>query len=300
MRETEKTGQIYAAMLKAQSEFGAVGKHKENTFDRYKFRSIDDLYEVAHRAFVAVGIFCVPTLRDERGEDRPTKNDGAQRLVHVTVEYRFYAADGSSVAVTAGGEGSDRGDKALNKAMSSAYKNALFQTFAIPLAGADEAETESPDLADAPTARAPAKPAPTKRAAARATEPAPEPKGAQGEQSPEFLVCFSLDTSPPEQPTYRRWKEDAAARSGSMEGRTWGELAEGSFGGRGYLWLRQYHGHAANANTKQRIECTLWEIERQEHIRREQFAAFKDGAGAARPVNNPVMPSQPGDDDIPF
>ena len=44
------------------------------------------------------------------------------------------------------GEGLDRGDKAINKAMSSAYKNLCFQLFCIPVEPNQDSEFESPQV----------------------------------------------------------------------------------------------------------------------------------------------------------
>ena len=49
-----------------------------------------------------------------------------------TIEYNFYDESGESISVTVVGEGMDSGDKATSKALSIAYKYAMFQTFCIP------------------------------------------------------------------------------------------------------------------------------------------------------------------------
>ena len=63
----------------------------------------------------------------------------------LTVEFTFWAEDGSSVSCTMIGEAMDSGDKASNKAMSTALKYALMQMFMIPTEEHIDTEYESPE-----------------------------------------------------------------------------------------------------------------------------------------------------------
>ena len=61
-------------------------------------------------------------------------------LLHttLTVEFDLVAAEDSSKhTICAIGEGMDRGDKSINKAMTAAYKYAMFELFCIPTEGDD-------------------------------------------------------------------------------------------------------------------------------------------------------------------
>ncbi len=70
---------------------------------------------------------------------------GGFRVV-LTVRFRAFAQDGSSVETTAIGEGIDYGDKAYNKAMSVAHKYALLQLFCIPTEDQKDPENENHEL----------------------------------------------------------------------------------------------------------------------------------------------------------
>ena len=72
----------------------------------------------------------------------------------LSLRVEFFAPDGSSVIAETVGEGLDMSDKASNKAMSAAYKYALFQVFCIPTAEAKDSERDSIERG------APASPAP--------------------------------------------------------------------------------------------------------------------------------------------
>jgi hypothetical protein len=67
-------------------------------------------------------------------------------LFYVTVEAEFdfvSSIDGSKHTVTMFGEAMDSGDKATNKAMSAAYKYAMFQAFCIPTEGDNDADAQT-------------------------------------------------------------------------------------------------------------------------------------------------------------
>ena len=139
-------GKIYEAIAAVMADVGAVGKDATNTFDKYKYRSIDAVMNAMHPAMVKHGVFVTPEVIDQTRAEREGKN-GTLMIYSVTkVKYTFFADDGSSVQAVVIGEGSDRGDKSMNKAMSAAFKYALFQVFCLPTAEMIDSETDSPEL----------------------------------------------------------------------------------------------------------------------------------------------------------
>lgn len=139
-------GKIYKAIAAVMADVGAVGKDATNTFDKYKYRSIDAVMNAMHPAMVKHGVFVTPEVIDQTREEREGKN-GTLMIYSVTkVRYTFFADDGSSVQAVVIGEGSDRGDKSMNKAMSAAFKYALFQVFCLPTAEMIDSEQDSPEL----------------------------------------------------------------------------------------------------------------------------------------------------------
>lgn len=139
-------GKIYEAIAAVMADVGAVGKDATNTFDKYKYRSIDAVMNAMHPAMVKHGVFVTPEVIDQTREEREGKN-GTLMIYSVTkVKYTFFTDDGSSVQAVVIGEGSDRGDKSMNKAMSAAFKYALFQVFCLPTAEMIDSETDSPEL----------------------------------------------------------------------------------------------------------------------------------------------------------
>ena len=124
--------QIHEAICAAMARTKAIGKDKKNQQQGFKYRGVDDVMNALQPIFAEFLIFCTPKVLDIKREERTTKNGGAMTYTVVTVEYVFYAADGSSVSCIVCGEGMDSADKSTSKAMSIAFKYACFQLLCIP------------------------------------------------------------------------------------------------------------------------------------------------------------------------
>lgn len=150
-------GTIHAKILRVMSEVGSITKDRKNQQQGYSFRGIDDIYNTFYPLFVRHGVFCVPKILEKSREERTAKSGGALICTIVTMEYSFFADDGSSVTITVIGEGMDSGDKSASKAMSMAQKYAFFQMFLIPTEESIDAEKDSPQPAPRPAPKSPEK-----------------------------------------------------------------------------------------------------------------------------------------------
>ena len=151
--EEKKKMSIYETIPAVMAEIGAIGKDSWNNQGQgFAYRGVDAVMNALNPAMTKYKMFVIPKTLDQRREERHTAK-GYNLLYSIcTVEYTFYAEDGSSVSATVIGEGMDSGDKATNKAMSAAFKYACFQTFCIPTE-----EMKDPD-AETPPPSKPAKP----------------------------------------------------------------------------------------------------------------------------------------------
>ena len=137
---------VYKAIAAVMDDLARKGisKDQTNTFDKYKFRGIDDVYNALAPLLSKHGLVILPRALERQSEERASKDGKAMFYVTCKVEFDFVAAeDGSKHVVCAYGEAMDRGDKATNKAMTAAYKYAMFEAFCIPTEGADDADRES-------------------------------------------------------------------------------------------------------------------------------------------------------------
>ena len=135
----------YISIINTMKSVGAVAKGEFNTYDKYKFRGIDAVMNALGPAMRQNGIFCTPHVISHIQEARDSRKGEKLMYTIVHVEYTFYADDGSNVKADVYGEAMDRSDKSTNKAMSAAFKYALFQTFCIPTEDFIDTETESPE-----------------------------------------------------------------------------------------------------------------------------------------------------------
>ena len=140
-------GQIFRAIPAIIAEVGELGKDGENESQRYRFRSIDSIFNrlnallAKHRVFWTTEVLGEATVTSG-------KNAKGNSWIHVlaTVRHTFYASDGSHVSTVTLGEAADYGDKAANKAHAFALKVALSHLFCIPYAR--DGDADSPDLDD--------------------------------------------------------------------------------------------------------------------------------------------------------
>ena len=130
---------IYGAIASIMENIGPIGKNrtaKANKFS-YSYRGIDDVFNALQPLMIKYKVFCAPDVKDIEAITEASGKDLTMKRSIVKVDYHFMSAeDGSKVTVSIVGEGMDNGDKALNKALSAAFKYACFQLFCIPTEGA--------------------------------------------------------------------------------------------------------------------------------------------------------------------
>ena len=134
MTPTPKVYDAIVSVIKALSTQG-IGKDKKAQAggSAYMFRGIDDVYNALAPLLAQSGLVILPRMMERTVTERSSAKGNAIFYVTVTAEFDFIAsADGSKHTVTTYGEAMDYGDKATNKAMSTAYKYACFQVFCIP------------------------------------------------------------------------------------------------------------------------------------------------------------------------
>lgn len=123
---------IFNSMLAIQEELTAITKDQRNGQQGWKFRGVDDVMNTLHPILVKHKVFACPKVLDIQRTSTTTSKGSCLNYATATVEYNFYDESGESISVTVVGEGMDSGDKATSKALSIAYKYAMFQTFCIP------------------------------------------------------------------------------------------------------------------------------------------------------------------------
>lgn len=135
---------IFETINAVMAEIGAIGKNSQNEKQGFMYRGVDAVMNALNPAFIKHKLFVTPEVISQKREERVTEK--GKNLIYsiLLVKYTFYAEDGSSVFVIVPGEGMDSGDKASNKAMSSAFKYACFQVFCIATEEMKDPDAETP------------------------------------------------------------------------------------------------------------------------------------------------------------
>lgn len=142
---------VYEAINKVQSDLAAIGiqKAQENRDQHYKFRGIDDLYDVLSPLLSKHSLLIIPFVISKEITQHQTKNGTIMFHAVVEVEYHFISCIDESKHISKSvGEARDTADKAINKALTSAYKYAMIHTFCIPVVGSEDADSDTPPPAN--------------------------------------------------------------------------------------------------------------------------------------------------------
>ena len=150
--EEKKKMSIYETIPAVMAEIGAIGKDSQNKQQGFMYRGVDAVMNAINPALIKYKMYIVPEVLEYTCNERTTAKGGNLIYAICKMRYTFYAEDGSCIPATVMGMGMDSGDKAMNKAMSVAFKYACFQTFCIPTE-----EMKDPD-AETPPPSKPAKP----------------------------------------------------------------------------------------------------------------------------------------------
>lgn len=160
---------IHEALSRAKIEVGVIGKGDENTSLNYSFRGIDAIVNKVGPIFADLGIVVAPVHR-LISSDSVTASGGTKGYrvviestwtfsIHVDrfVDHDQPAAneiavkgrgvlfpETSAITVQTLGESIDYSDKAINKAQTQSFKNALAQVLTIPT-GEPDPDSETPE-----------------------------------------------------------------------------------------------------------------------------------------------------------
>lgn len=128
---TTESPTVQVAIARVMEEMKGVGKDQVNKEQHYRFRGIDDVLTALHPLLAKHGVVFVPNVIEREYEERVSKSGTVGHCAHLHVQYTIYGPAGDYVTGSTWGEGLDYSDKGTNKAMTAAFKYALFQVFAI-------------------------------------------------------------------------------------------------------------------------------------------------------------------------
>lgn len=246
-----------------------IGKDKQApaTVGGYFFRGIDDIYNVVGPLLAKYGITVTPRVQNMDRFTYPNRqgNQTLHYIVRVAYEFTTGLEGDEPIIAEVYGEASDTMDKGVNKAMTSAYKNAIFQVFAPPLSATPlDMDTQ-----------APSNPADSE------SDEVPQAEYQQPEQPP-----VAAQEAPPEQPVQHISEADANSIRTAVQA---AGIAEQAF----FQWIKVPVGQYGQIKTTQLqvINDTL-----KEKIRERSKQQAQELAEQTQPPADEVD----FEDDIPF
>jgi hypothetical protein len=120
VQTSEKTDQIFPAIISAQSKIRAVGKKGRNDHHKYNYARLEDYIAAINPVLAKYDLGIISS-----GDSR----ERSSNLSSVTIAIRVIHTSGQWIEVKAFGEGSDNQDKAIYKATTGARKYGLATLF---------------------------------------------------------------------------------------------------------------------------------------------------------------------------
>lgn len=189
--ETANKAKLFAKVAKVMTAVRTLPKDGTNTFDRYNYITGDAVFERIGQAMASVNLAAIPSVVELTTEVGKSSND--KPMLRTVIHGQITLADGDTGETWTSdwyGEGADRGDKSINKAMTAMMKYYLLRLFMV--GSGEDADEESPEVT-----KQPAKQQQTQRQAAPAPQPQaqhrqPEaPTNGNGEKSKAFKAFMA-------------------------------------------------------------------------------------------------------------
>lgn len=145
MNHSETLDKIGPAMAAAQAQFGAVSKSGANTYDKYDYAKLEDYVDVVQSVMAEHGLSLIVSVTEQSQlEVRATKAGGQEFLVGVALTGMILHTSGQWIEVAGQGQGQDRGDKGIYKAITGARKYLLASAFGLKTGDDPENDTRRP------------------------------------------------------------------------------------------------------------------------------------------------------------
>jgi len=153
MLQSESIAKLAEALVSAQSEFRNVSKSGENAYDHYRYAKLEDYIAVASPVLTKHGLSLISSVTEQIPlEDRKTAKGGIEHAVRIRLAMRIVHVSGEWIEADAYGEGQDRADKAIYKAITGARKYGYASALGLATTDDPEADEGTSQEATAPPA----------------------------------------------------------------------------------------------------------------------------------------------------
>lgn len=143
---------IHEALSAIVADLGAIPKNGEapTNMGGYKFRRVEDITGALKPLFAKHGVLCLPNVMQRIATERATRSGGVMFCVDLEICFRFVGPEGDELAANVWGQGTDSGDKATQKAVTSAFKTMLSVVFCISDSESDAEAHDVPETVQPP------------------------------------------------------------------------------------------------------------------------------------------------------
>lgn len=140
---------VHEALAAVLDALGPIPKNGEApaSMGGYKFRRVEDITAALKPLFAKHGLLCVPSVMTRVESQRTTGNNKILYCVDLEICFRFVGPQGDELATNVWGQGTDSGDKATQKAVTSAFKTMLSVVFCISDSEMDAEAHDVPETA---------------------------------------------------------------------------------------------------------------------------------------------------------
>lgn len=140
---------VFEALSNVQKDLAIIGiaKNSENKQQNFWFRGIDAVYNALSPLMGRHGVTLIPTKVSYERTMLTTASGKPSHQTISTVDYTFYAKDGSSISGQGVGEAQDTGDKSMSKSLTMALKYFLIHGLQIPLEGEADSDEQTHETA---------------------------------------------------------------------------------------------------------------------------------------------------------
>jgi hypothetical protein len=133
MNKSESITKLAPALAKLQAAIKPAQKSGDNKFDKYRYSKLEDFLDQCQGPLIAHGFSLIMSNPVVAAlPDRVTKNGGSEHAVQVRVTATLLHESGEWIEVDGHGEGQDRADKAIYKALTGAKKYIVAGLLKIP------------------------------------------------------------------------------------------------------------------------------------------------------------------------
>lgn len=124
---------VHEALAAVLDGLGPIPKNGQapGNMGGYPFRRVEDITAALKPLFAKHGVLCLPSVMNRIETERLTRSGGVMFCVDLEICFRFVGPQGDELAANVWGQGTDSGDKATQKAVTSAFKTMLSVVFCI-------------------------------------------------------------------------------------------------------------------------------------------------------------------------